>query len=401
MRTLARSLSLLAVPMLVAGSSAGAVAEGDRSIRASAAEAPTLVRSTATSSWSPPSPDPTGLEYVAASNSLLVSDSEVEETPLYAEANVYRATTGGALLGTSSTTSFSDEPAGVAVNPANGHVFFSDDNVRRVYEVHIGPDGQYGTGDDTVTSFATGPFGSTDLEGLAFGGGKLFIADGKEPEGTSDVYVIDPGPNGAFEGGGDDLVSHWDTLSLGQPNPEGIAYNGDLGTLFIVSNVQKGDVTETTIQGQLVGHIELSFLPTRAPGGLAYGQGSTDPSDRVLYLADRGRDSGPNVNNDGVIYEISLGRKAGSQLFLNARRRAVEPGDRPRLVAQVFPCAGREGDPIDFYRRGKRIAQKASNSACVAKVRVRMRKTSSFRAAQPEVGISNRVRIRVKQRPQN
>jgi hypothetical protein len=58
-----------------------------------------------------------------------------------------------------------------------------------VFEVHVRPDAQYGTADDSVISFATPPFGSNDPEGLAFGVGKLYIADRTEAE----VYVVDPG----------------------------------------------------------------------------------------------------------------------------------------------------------------------------------------------------------------
>lgn len=394
-RWIGRGLAVISVPMLIAGSSIGAAADAGRSSGSSLADDPSLVRVTETSNWSPPSPDPSGIEYVPGSNSLLVSDAEAEETPLWAGVNVFRATTTGALTGTASTwPSFSDEPTGVAVNPASGDVFFSDDvGQDQIYEVHVGPDGQYGTGDDSVTSFATKLFGSTDPEGLAFGGGKLFISDGLGTE----VFVLAPGPNGAIDGGGDDLVTHWDTSSLGQPDPEGIAYNGDLGTLFLVSNRRKWDVTETTTQGQPVAMIELSFVDTHSPGGLAYGPGSADPTQRVLYLADRGADSEPGItNNDGRLFEITLGRTGTPQLLLKATRRKVQPGDRLRLIARILPCSGHEGDVIAFNQRGREVANKVSNAACVARARVRIWRTSSFRAAQPEVGVSNRVKIRVK-----
>ena len=42
--------------------------------------ASTLVRTVDASRWSPPSPDPAGITYLNSSNTLLVSDSEVEET---------------------------------------------------------------------------------------------------------------------------------------------------------------------------------------------------------------------------------------------------------------------------------------------------------------------------------
>src|SRR5256885_11439668 len=37
-------------------------------------------------------------------------------------------------------------------NPTNGHLFFSDDDLLKVFEVDLGPDGVYGTADDRVTS---------------------------------------------------------------------------------------------------------------------------------------------------------------------------------------------------------------------------------------------------------
>jgi hypothetical protein len=392
-----RWVTALAALTFIVGSPAEVLAGATASERVALAGEPSLVGATDTSQWSPPSPDPSGIEYHPASGDLLVADAEVEETPLYAGANVFRSTTSGGLEDTSNTMAFSNEPAGTAVNPTNGHVFFSDDGKDRVFEVHIGPDGEYGSADDAVTSFSTRPFGSTDPEGVAFGAGKLYISDGVGAE----VYVIDPGPNGVFDGvseGGDDLMAHWDTLSLGQPDPEGIAFNGDLTTLFIVSHVARSDVTEVTPQGTLVEQIELSFLGTRSPGGLAYGPGSVDPSGRVLYLADRGRDSGPNVtNNDGAIFEISLGRVVTTpMLLLKASRRRVERGDRARLVARIIPCTGYEGELVEFHRRGRKIATKASSAGCVARKRFRIWRASSFRAAHPELGYSNRVTIRIR-----
>lgn len=393
-RSIAGYLAALTALTIVLGPLMPSPATATAWTRSSLIGSPSLVRVIDTSKWSPASPDSSAIEYLPASGSLLVADSEVEETLLFAGVNVFHATTGGVLLATSSTTAFSNEPTGTAVNAANGHVFFADDNQARVFEVHVGPDAQYGTADDSVTSFATPPFGNNDPEGLAFGAGKLYITDGTGAE----VHVVDPGPNGAFDGvseGGDDVVTHWDTLSLGQPDPEGIAFNSDLGTLFIVGKGATRDVTEATPEGALVGQIELSFLSTQTPAGLAYGRGSVDQSERVLYLADRGRDSGPSTtNNDGAIFEISLGRKPS--VLLEASRRRVQRGDRVRLIARIAPCAGHQGDPIEFYRRGRMIASEASSSACVARVRVRILKTTRFRAFQPDLGSSNRVRIRVK-----
>src|SRR3990172_1983385 len=93
-----------------------------------------LVQTIDTSQWEPPSPDPAGIEFRPATGRLVVRDSEVNEMPPYwAGANVFEATTGGALVATCTTSpAFSDEPPGVAVNPTNGHIFFSDDERQKI-----------------------------------------------------------------------------------------------------------------------------------------------------------------------------------------------------------------------------------------------------------------------------
>jgi hypothetical protein len=77
--------------------------------------------------WSPPSPDSAGVVYLPASDRLLVCDSEVNEMPIFTGDNLFKSTLTGVLESTFTTTSFSDEPTGVTLNPFNGHLFFSDD----------------------------------------------------------------------------------------------------------------------------------------------------------------------------------------------------------------------------------------------------------------------------------
>jgi hypothetical protein len=261
-----------------------------------------LVRTIKTSQWSPPSPDPTGVAYLSSSGRLLVSDSEVDEMPrLFKGVNVFESTATGSLVKTYSTTSFSKEPADVTMNPSNGHRFFADDGSDKIFEVGQGRDGLYGTADDTRTSFSTRTFNSFDPEGLAFGQGSLFVSDG----GGAEVYKISPGANGIFDGvapAGDDRVTHFDTARIGQPVPEGIAFNTSTGSLYIVSNKRDSNIVETTVTGTVIRVINISFLNAVAPAGLGYAPGS-----RHLYIADRGIDNNANPNeNDGKIYEISF-----------------------------------------------------------------------------------------------
>jgi hypothetical protein len=87
----------------------------------------TLERTTDTSQSSPPSPDPSGLAYSPHSGRLMTSDGEVNEMPQYfTDDNLFEATLSGSLIDTPTTISFSDEPTGIAYDPFDDHLFFSD-----------------------------------------------------------------------------------------------------------------------------------------------------------------------------------------------------------------------------------------------------------------------------------
>src|SRR3990172_8824159 len=271
-----------------------------------------LVQTIDTSQWNPPSPDPVGIEFRPATGRLLVSDSEVDEMPPYwAGVNVFEATTGGALVATCTTSpAFSNEPVGVAVNPTNGHIFFSDDERQKIHEVNLGPDGDYCTADDTRTQLSTSSFVSSDPEGLAYGEGMLFVGDGLGRE----VYKISPGANGVFDGAppsGDDVVTNFDTSVIGQQDPEGLAYNSAHGTLYIVSR-DSTEITEVWLDGTVTNVIDISSLNAVSPGGLAYGPGSVNPGVMNLYIAARGVDNEDDpLENDGKVYEITGLPEAG------------------------------------------------------------------------------------------
>jgi uncharacterized protein YjiK len=268
----------------------------------------TLVRTTDASQWTTPATDPAGIAYAPDSNTLVISDSEIEESPApyWQGKNVWRTSLSGSILNTWTTTGFSWEPTGVAYNPINGHLFYSDDDAYRVWEVNPGPDGIQGTADDSVTWFKTVPFNCVDPEGLTYDAaeGHLLIADGEGAE----VWEVDPGPNGVFNGvapTGDDVITHFDTTALGLPDPEGVELNPDNGHLYVLST--SGNVIETTRTGGLVQTISLTAARPVAVAGLAYAPASGDPSQRNFYIVDRGVDNGASTyENDGKMYEMAF-----------------------------------------------------------------------------------------------
>ncbi len=262
----------------------------------------TLVQTVNTAAFSPPSPDPSGIELIGDAGPLLIGDGEVEEMSIWAGVNLFEVSTSGSQTGNSSSTFFSDEPVGVARNPANGRIFISDDTgTRSVYEVTPGANNRIDVG-DPVRQFPTAGFGANDPEGVAYGAGSLWIADGVNAE----VYRLSPGANSQFDGGGDDVISHFDTQSLGVTDPEGIAYDSDGGNLYVVGE-PTDRVAHISASGSLLRWIDTSAANADAPAGLAYGPGPAGSGTRRLYLVARGVDNGSNPNeNDGKLYVFSL-----------------------------------------------------------------------------------------------
>lgn len=238
----------------------------------------------------------------------MISDSEVDEMPkLFTGKNVYFSTLSGVLVGTCTTRAFSSEPDGIAWNPANGHIFFSDDDAGRVWEVGLGLDGQYCTADDTVSSISTILFNSFDPEGVVYAEGKLFIVDGEGAE----VYVVSPGPNGIFDNippTGDDLVTHFDTTVLNINDPEGIEYYPGSNDLYLVSARESDQIiAEVSTTGTLVNTFDIAFLGDIPPSGLGFAPASQDPNSTHVYLVSRGVDLNNDPSeNDGRMFELSI-----------------------------------------------------------------------------------------------
>ena len=156
----------------------------------------TLVETIETSQFG--SPDPAGITYIASSDSLLISDSEVDEMlALFTGDNLFEITLSGFLLNAFSTLSFpSAEPTGVTFKPSNGHLFFSDDDAKKIFELDPGPDGFYYTSDDIVTSFDTRDFLSFDPEGIA--AADISVAETVCSVSTKDAYFREDAPDHNF-----------------------------------------------------------------------------------------------------------------------------------------------------------------------------------------------------------
>jgi hypothetical protein len=268
----------------------------------------TLVATRNLSTLSPPSPDSSGVAYMPGQDRLVVSDGEVDEMTIFRGANLFQITRSGALTGTGVTTAVSDEPTGVAVDPAANALFTSDDDDDEVYRFLPGPDGRHGTGDDSISSFDTRVFGGGDAEDLAYDPTRdnLFLIDGVNRE----VYRVRPNANG-FDGvpasGGDDTVTQFDVGQYGPADPEGITYDAATDHLLVVDDTTLA-VYELTIDGALVRTTGVgAATQARKLAGITLAPASNGSGTRHMYIVDRGVDNDSNPDeNDGRMYEMTL-----------------------------------------------------------------------------------------------
>ncbi|HLE37045.1 MAG TPA: putative Ig domain-containing protein, partial [Candidatus Acidoferrales bacterium] len=268
----------------------------------------------------PPAPDTAGPEYVPGTDTLWIVDSEVDEMSIFKGVNVFESTRSGSLTRTHNTMAFTTEPTGIAYDTFSGHFFISSDSGDKYFEVKLGADGLMGTSDDVVTSLSAAAYGCGDPEGIAYDSANRVIYLGCGVDG--EVVVIRPGPNGKFDGppsSGDDQFTHFDTASLGVADLEGIGFDPDSGTLYLVGPKNKTTVFEVTTSGTLVRMINISAANAVLPAGVGFGPGSAGPGSKSMYVADRGIDNNNDSNeNDGKVYEFALAATSSTAPSVNS-----------------------------------------------------------------------------------
>ncbi|HFD12261.1 MAG TPA: hypothetical protein ENJ32_07310, partial [Crenotrichaceae bacterium] len=291
----------------------------------------TLVRNTDSSQFNPPSPDTSGVVYDPASGRMVIVDSEVNEIPVYFTGdNIFETDSSGNLQTTSKTVPFNFEPTGIALDPGTGEFFITEDNNKRVDVVTRAANGDF----TRIRQFQTDAFGATDPEGITFaninGQKSLFIAGG----GDHEIWRLDPGVNGIFDGvapGGDDVMTHFDTISQGVNDPEAVAFN-DNGFLYVIG---KADVLyEFKLDGTVNRICDLAAVPFIKIAGAGMGPASDTPGKMNLFLTDRGIDNAVDpIENDGRFFEVSIPPLSGSNLAPVAN---AGPDQAIQLPASAF-----------------------------------------------------------------
>lgn len=296
-----------------------------------------LIQTIRTWQWSPASPDPSGLDYIPDLDRLVVADGEVEETTGagFHGVNVWFANRQGSAQGALNTNLANprnNEPVGAAYDPVRGDLYFAKDgSSSRVWVYRRGADGVF----QQNHYFTVYQYGVADAEGLAFDGASqtLFISDGTGKE----VWKVRRGADATF-GTPDDVVTHFDTASLGQADPEGISFDPATGHLWIVSNNRSDGILEVTTDGVPISTTSIAAFNPNSPGGLAVAPSSTDPTRMSIWVADRGVDNNNDPReNDGLIYEFAISAGAppppppppGANVVVNGGFEEANPSGSP------------------------------------------------------------------------
>jgi hypothetical protein len=101
-----------------------------------------------------------------------------------------------------------------------------------------------------------------------------------------------------------------------------------------------------------------------------------------------------NISLDDI--SLQAGQSGGGSITLKGPKR-VAKGKRAQLTVSVQPCADHAGESVDLFRGKKKVGTQVADAACVAKFKVKIKRTSTFRAVSP-AGTSNKLKIRVRKK---
>ena len=275
--------------------------------------------------------DPAGLTYYTPNGTLLLVDSEIDETGFFQNANMWELDLAGNVLRSFDLTPFTDEPTGIAYNESTGTIFITDDDDWRMYEVEI-----VGSNVNLLASNDLAPFGVIDAEGIDAHGvtGNLWIVVGNfatlnefTPQGQLVQSIILPG-----------AIS----------DPESIVYNPTADTFFIGSGPGR-TIFEVSTSGVVLDTIDIEPVET-AHGFLLFKGLVIAPSSEVLdqptnmsfYLADYGHDA----SDDGELYELTFEQ---APFLTPVPPQQVETGSQITVpVMAIDP----DGDPVSITPNG-------------------------------------------------
>jgi Calx-beta domain len=242
--------------------------------------------------------DPSGLAYDAATGTLYLVDSEVDEVTPRGTVDMWALNLDGTLKpnGATSLYAYTTEPTGIAFDPATGKMYITDDDIFKVNVTNVANPSVL------LAQFATKPLGGDDPEDISFNpvNGHLYIANGAD---IAHPKIIE------IDSSGTQVIRNI-PLPAVIKDPEAVYYDVAHDVFFV--GIENGhDIWMVDHNGNLLNDINI-FANYRNPvnngsvnlKGLTIAPSSDphdDPSVMSLYAAD----FGVSHVNDGRLFEIS------------------------------------------------------------------------------------------------
>jgi len=245
--------------------------------------------------------DPAGLAFIPGANpgtgTLLLSDSELDESPFFGTNNLFYLSLSGTFDHSVSLEQFTFEPTGLAFDSNNGHLYISDDDKDGIFEVDASSPAV------KLNFFSTRPY-ATDDEDVVYDSATnhLIIIEGST--GNNNAHTI-------FETTLTGTLIQSIVLPSPITDPEALAYD-PINQLFYVAGGSSADIWVVSRSGQLLDTITvLEGLTNPLSGSEPRPKAlllapSSDPNDdpnlMSLYVGDYGKQH----IMDGRILEIQL-----------------------------------------------------------------------------------------------
>jgi hypothetical protein len=195
------------------------------------------------------------------------------------------------------------DPINLAFDNLFNRLLLLDTATSELVEIKTGPDGHLDTSPDAITRHQVGQLGLQEPRGMTVdpANGHLFILD----SAALQIVRIEPEPDGTFDGA---VISWMDLTPTGLVDPRGLAFNPNNGHLYLLSPVGQR-IYELIETGQVVAILGLPPFEFVDPQGMVFalsGDATDDPSNINFYVADTGLSAGQTTPALGRIMELSL-----------------------------------------------------------------------------------------------
>jgi dipeptidyl aminopeptidase/acylaminoacyl peptidase len=254
----------------------------------------------------------------------------------------------------------------------------------------MGADGSNPTNLTNSAAFDTAPAWSPDGSKLAIQSNRITM--------DNEIWLMDADGSDAVnltQTPGNDDQPAW------SPDGTKIAFQSERDTnaeVYVMNPDGSGQVNLTQ-------HAASDGGPSWSPDGTKIIFTSDRTGDSEVFMMNPDGSGVTNLTNNAALDGVAdWQRVSAKKVTLKAKPRAVDAGDRVTLKAKVKPCDGHEGDVVEFYRKKKRIATKKSNQNCLARLKVKVTRTTKFRAVSPEqdldhlAGTSKPVKVKILKR---